>query len=102
MDAKAVVPKPLNLSLDEAGSVGVPFVTAWERLNRAGLPAAHESLLVLGANGKVGQACTQIATMRGALVFAVVRSALAYEGHASGPVRVIDQLVEDVAQVVRA
>ena len=49
MGAKAVVPKPLNLSLDEAGSVGVPFITAWEGLNRAGLPAAHESVLVLGA-----------------------------------------------------
>ena len=102
VNREAAVPKPFTLSLDEAGSLGVPFITAWEGLHRAGLPSAHESVLVLGANGKVGQACTQIATMRGARVFAVVRNTPEYEGHASGPVRTIDPEIEDIAEVVRA
>ena len=61
----AVVPKPSTISLDEAGALGVPFVTAWAGLSRAGLPQPGDVVLVLGGNGKVGQAATQIATMRG-------------------------------------
>ncbi len=97
----AVVAKPAAVSLLEAGALGVPFVTAWEGLRRAGLPQAGDVVLVLGGNGKVGQACTQIATMRGARVFGVERSGEAYAGHASAPVRTIDASRENVAAVVR-
>ena len=96
----AVVVKPPRLSLDEAGALGVPFVTAWEGLRRAGLPGPGDTVLVLGGNGKVGQACTQIASMRGARVFSVGRGG-AYDGHAAGPVRSI-AAAEDVAGIVRA
>jgi len=34
----AVVAKPSRISLEEAGALGLPFVTAWEGLRRAGLP----------------------------------------------------------------
>ena len=98
---EAVVGKPSTISLDEAGALGVPFVTAWEGLRRAGLPEAGEAVLVLGGNGKVGQAATQIATMRGARVFGVERTKAEYQGHASGPVRMIDASSEDIAEVVR-
>ncbi len=98
----AVVLKPAALSLDEAGALGVPFVTAWEGLRRAGLPQAGDAVLVLAVNGKVGQACAQLATMRGARVFGVVRNAAPYAGHASSPVRIIDSSREDVAGIVRA
>ena len=98
----AVVARPATLGVAEAGALGVPFVTAWEGFRRAGLPRADETVLVLGVNGKVGQAAVQIATMRGASVFGVVRAAEPYAGHASGPVRVIDAATEDVAAVVRA
>jgi NADPH:quinone reductase-like Zn-dependent oxidoreductase len=93
--------KPSTVSLLEAGAVGVPFITAYEGLRRAGLPKAGDVVLVLGANGKVGQATVQIATMLGAQVFGVERSKEAHLGHASGPVRMISAADEDLAEVVR-
>ncbi len=101
VEAEAVVPKPANISLREAAGIGVPFVTATEGYRRAGMPTAGETVLVMGLNGKVGQAATQIATWRGARVIGVVRKAEAYEGHASGPVEVIDSSATDVAGRVR-
>ncbi|MBV8916281.1 MAG: zinc-binding alcohol dehydrogenase family protein [Acetobacteraceae bacterium] len=95
------MPKPPRISLEEAGALGVPFVTAWEGLRRAGLPSEGDVVLVLGGNGKVGQACTQIATMRGARVFGVERTAEPYQRHASLPVHMIDAASEDIAEVVR-
>lgn len=74
VDRSYVRPKPANLSFVEAGSLGVPFVTACEGLRRAGWPKSGETVLVLGANGKVGQAACQIATMAGARVIGVNRS----------------------------
>ncbi len=97
----AAVPKPSAISLDEAGALGVPFITAWEGLRRAGLPQAGDTVLVLGGNGKVGQAATQIATMRGARVFGVERQSQGYAGHATGPVRMVDASSEDIAEVVK-
>ncbi|HEY2048555.1 MAG TPA: zinc-binding alcohol dehydrogenase family protein [Caulobacteraceae bacterium] len=101
LDVAQVRLKPETVSLSEAGAVGVPFVTAYEGLRRAGLPGAGDVVLVLGANGKVGQATIQIATMLGATVFGVERWAEAYGGHASAPVRMIAADAEDLAQVVR-
>jgi NADPH:quinone reductase len=97
----AVRPKPHSVGLIEAGAVGVPFVTAYEGYRRAGLPQAGDVVLVLGANGKVGQAAIQIATMLGARVFGVEAKAETYHGHANAPVRMIDAASEDPAAVVR-
>jgi NADPH:quinone reductase-like Zn-dependent oxidoreductase len=102
VEADAVVEKPGNISLEEAAGIGVPFVTALEGFRRAGMPRPGETVLVLGANGKVGQAAIQIATWRGAQVIGVVRKAEAYEGHANGPVEVIDSSAADVQERVRA
>jgi NADPH2:quinone reductase len=101
VDSAQVRRKPATISLIEAGAVGVPFITAYEGLRRAGLPKAGDVVLVLGGNGKVGQATTQIATMLGARVFGVERTGEAYSGHASGPVRMIGADTEDLADVVR-
>lgn len=101
VEADAVVPKPQNISLVEAAGIGVPFVTATEGYRRAGMPKPGETVLVMGLNGKVGQAATQIASWRGARVIGVVRKPEAYEGHASAPVEVIDSSATDVAQRVR-
>ncbi|MBV8684401.1 MAG: zinc-binding alcohol dehydrogenase family protein [Caulobacteraceae bacterium] len=101
LEATKVRLKPEPISLREAGAVGVPFITAYEGLRRAGLPKAEDTVLVLGANGKVGQAAIQIATMLGARVFGVERNSGTYAGHASGPVRTIDAGKEDLAKVVR-
>jgi NADPH:quinone reductase len=101
VEADAVVEKPKSISWEEAAGIGVPFVTAMEGLRRAGIPKAGETVLVMGVNGKVGQAAVQIASWRGARVIGVVRRNEAYEGHASSPVDVIDASATDVAARVR-
>src|SRR6202047_2755990 len=78
VEAEAVVEKPNGISWEEAAGIGVPFVTAMEGLRRAGLPTAADTVLVMGVNGKVGQAATQIATWLGARVIGVVRKTEAY------------------------
>ncbi|MBB1604084.1 zinc-binding alcohol dehydrogenase family protein [Variovorax sp. UMC13] len=82
--------RPRNISMDEAGAVGVPFVTAYEGFRRSGMPQAGQTVLVLGANGKVGQAAVQLAAQAGAKVIAVQRRAGPFEGFACGPVEAID------------
>jgi NADPH:quinone reductase-like Zn-dependent oxidoreductase len=101
VEADAVVEKPDGLSWEEAAGIGVPFVTAMEGFRRAGLPKPGEIVLVMGVNGKVGQAAVQIATWRGARAIGVVRKPEAYEGHANAEVDVIDASSGDVAARVR-
>src|ERR1700758_4697086 len=81
--------------------IGVPFVTAMEGFRCAGTPKKGETVLVMGVNGKVGQAAVQIATWRGARVIGVVRKSEPYEGHANSSVEVIDASSTDVAADVR-
>ena len=101
VEAEAVVEKPKNLSWDEAAGIGVPFVTAMEGFRRAGMPNKDETVLVMGVNGKVGQAAVQIATWNGARVMGVVRKNEPYEGHANSRIDVIDASATDVATRVR-
>ncbi len=101
VEADAVVEKPKNLSWDEAAGIGVPFVTAMEGFRRAGMPSKDETVLVMGVNGKVGQAAVQIASWHGARVIGVVRKSESYEGHANAGVDVIDASATDVATRVR-
>src|SRR3982075_2978921 len=101
VEAEAIVAKPKNLSWDEAAGIGVPFVTAMEGFRRAGMPTKDETVLVMGVNGKVGQAAVQIASWRGARVIGVVRKSEPYEGHANSRVDVIDASATDAATRVR-
>jgi NADPH:quinone reductase len=100
VEAAACVPKPSGMSIEEAAGIGVPFVTAMEGFARAGVPKPGETVLVMGLNGKVGQAATQIATWRGARVIGVVRKPEGYEGHASAAIDVIDASAGDVGEGV--
>jgi NADPH2:quinone reductase len=93
--------RPRSISMDEAGAVGVPFVTAYEGFRRSGMPQSGQTVLVLGANGKVGQAAVQLAAQGGARVIAVQRRAGPFEGFACGPVDVIDAGTSEVAARVR-
>ena len=101
VEADAVVEKPKNMSWEEAAGIGVPFVTAMEGFRRAGMPRAGEAVLVMGVNGKVGQAAVQIASWSGARVIGVVRKSESYEGHANSRVEVIDASAIDVPTRVR-
>lgn len=93
--------KPARLSFDEAGSVGVPFVTAVEGFRRSGWPKAGQVVAVMGANGKVGQAAVQLAAQAGATVIAVHRSAEPHIGFACAPVHTVNAKTEDVAARIR-
>ena len=101
VEAEAVVEKPKNLSWDEAAGIGVPFVTAMEGFRRAGMPKKDETVLVMGVNGKVGQAAVQIASWHGARVIGVVSKNEPYQGHANSKVDVIDASAADAAGRVR-
>jgi NADPH:quinone reductase len=98
----AAVPKPASMSLAEAGSLGVPFVTAALSYREARLPRPGEVVLIMAANGKVGQAAAQIAAWHGARVFGAVRRGEPFAGPDSVPVRMIDSSSHDVGEVVRA
>src|SRR4030095_2372914 len=65
------------------------------------MPNPCETVLVMGVNGKVGQAVVQIATWQGARAIGVVRKNEAYAGHSNLPVEVNDASATDVATRVR-
>jgi NADPH2:quinone reductase len=97
---EATVERPTALALEEAGALGVPFVTALAGFHRSGMPEPGDVVLVLAANGMVGQAAVQIAAMHGARVFGVTRRPEAFpQPHCA--VRMIDSSSADIAGVVR-
>jgi len=101
VEVEATVEKPKSISWEEAAGIGVPFVTAMEGFRRAGIPKPGETVLVMGVNGKVGQAAVQIATWHGARAIGVVRKAEAYEGHTNSAVDLIDASTTEIASRVR-
>ncbi|MGD0434614.1 MAG: alcohol dehydrogenase catalytic domain-containing protein, partial [Acetobacteraceae bacterium] len=66
--------KPAGLSMEQAASVGVPFITAWSALVTQGRIQAGETILIIGAAGAVGRAATQIAHWKGAKVIPAIRA----------------------------
>ena len=74
VSAKGVAHKPTHLSFAQAASLGVPYTTAWDALERSGVGKGTR-LLVIGANGAVGSAALALAKIRGAQVLAAVRKA---------------------------
>jgi NADPH:quinone reductase len=87
--------KPACLSMQQAASVGVPFVTAWSALVAEGRIQSGETILIIGAAGAVGRAATQIAQWKGARVIPAIR--------AKGPVAegTIDTQTHDIPRAVR-
>ncbi len=100
VEAAALVEKPANMSMEEAAGIGVPFVTAIEGFRRTGEPTAAETVLIMGVNGKVGQAAAQLAILRGARVIGVARGDR-YEGYAAAPIEMIDATASEIARRVR-
>ncbi len=101
LDQKAVRAKPANFTMQEAGSIGVPFITAFEGLREAGGVQPTDVVLVCGGNGKVGQAVIQLATMAGARVFAVEYNEQPLLAHTNAPVEMLNSAKDDVAAIVR-
>jgi NADPH2:quinone reductase len=101
VETVALVEKPAGISMEEAAGIGVPFVTAIEGFRKSGTPKSGEHVLVMGVNGKVGQAAVQLATWQGAKVIGVVRKDEPYEGHANAPIEIVNSASTDVAKRVR-
>jgi NADPH:quinone reductase len=64
--------KPAKLSFEQAGAVGVNYISAWIGLDYAQIREG-ETLLVIGASGGVGGAACGIARGKGAKVIAACR-----------------------------
>jgi NADPH2:quinone reductase len=60
--------KPALLSMEEASTVGVPYLAAWSGLVDAANVQAGETVLITGALGAVGRAAVQIAHWKSAKV----------------------------------
>jgi len=71
LSAKGVAHKPAHLSFAQAASLGVPYTTAWDALERSG-GGAGTTLLVIGG-GAVGSAALALAKIRGARLLAAAR-----------------------------
>ncbi|MCB9765539.1 MAG: zinc-binding alcohol dehydrogenase family protein [Alphaproteobacteria bacterium] len=71
-DTLAVVPEAL--SLEDAGTLGLPALSAWLLAERMGLRGGHE-LLIDRADSAIGQMLIQVARCRGARVVAVAAHA---------------------------
>lgn len=68
--AKSVIPKPINLSIEEAATIPVAFMTAYYALVELGRLSKGEKILIHSASGGVGLAAVQIAQWIGAEIFA--------------------------------
>ncbi|WP_417545992.1 quinone oxidoreductase family protein [Marinobacter sp.] len=95
--ANAVAPKPESLTFAQAATFGVPYITAWDALERSQVQAGTR-FLIIGA-GAVARAAQALAKARGANVVLGVRRAevvqdLAAQGISAFQLPQADQLPE--------
>jgi NADPH:quinone reductase-like Zn-dependent oxidoreductase len=84
--------KPMSLSMAQAATIGIPYITAWTSLVIAAQIQAGETILIVGAAGAVGQAATQIANWKQARVI----GAAITSDPISGTVAAINTKTEDL------
>lgn len=96
-DLDSLSEKPSRLSMEEAASVGIPYLTAWTALVDAAAIQEGETVLIIGVNGAVGRAATQIAHWRKAKVIGV-----AHSEHPSEADFTINPSSQDIAAEVKA
>ncbi|MCK9799837.1 zinc-binding alcohol dehydrogenase family protein [Pseudomonas sp. MAFF 302030] len=99
VSAQGVTPKPSHLSFAQAASLGVPYTTAWDALQRSGVNAETRFLVIGG--GAVASAALALAKVRGAQVLAAARrpeqvQALQAQGYATLQLQGPEALQEQV------
>jgi NADPH:quinone reductase-like Zn-dependent oxidoreductase len=94
----AVVPKPANLTFEQAAAVPVAASTALQGLRDRGQVQAGQKVLVNGAGGGVGTFIVQIATSLGAEVTAVTSTKNVERIRSVGADHVVDYSVDDFTQ----
>jgi NADPH:quinone reductase-like Zn-dependent oxidoreductase len=62
--SETLSPKPKSLSMAQAATIGIPYITAWASIVNAAQIHAGETILIIGAAGAVGQAAAQIANWK--------------------------------------
>jgi alcohol dehydrogenase len=103
MPAVNVLPKPSNLSHEEAASMPLVLETAWRMLVSRAKVQAGEHVLIWGGVGGLGTMAIQICRMFGANPIPVVGSAQKVaKAEQLGAVNVIDRSSQDVLAEVKA
>jgi len=96
--ATNVLPKPADLSFEQAAAIGVSAFTALKVMRDRGQVQAGQRVLVNGASGGVGTFAVQIAKSMGAEVTAVCSGKNAEMVRSIGADHVIDYTQEDFTQ----
>lgn len=97
-----LLPKPKNISFEEAAAVPLTFLTAWQMLTDRGGIAPGKQVLILAAASGVGSAGVQIAKLFGARVIATVGSdEKAARVKALGADEIINHKKQDIADEVK-
>ncbi len=97
-----VLPKPARLNFEEAASIPLVFLTAWNMLVGNGRLRFGETVMVWGAGSGVGSAAIQIAKLFSARVIAVAGSHWKLEkARALGADDGIDHREQDVLEEIR-
>lgn len=102
LPASAVRPKPRILSMEQAASIGVTYVTAWMCVMDAAQARPGETVLVIGATGGVGSAAMHIAKWKGSRVIGTIRHAEDRPSLEQLGVDVVDLSSQDLAQATKA
>ena len=96
------LPVPRGLTLVEAAAVPETFFTVWTNVFDRGKLAAGESILVQGGSGGIGTTAIQLASARGARVFATAGGPEKCRTcEELGAERAIDHRIEAYDEVVR-
>jgi NADPH:quinone reductase-like Zn-dependent oxidoreductase len=96
--ASRLVPKPANVSFEQAAAVPVAGITALQALRNKRALEAGDKVLIDGASGGVGTFAIQIAKALGAEVTAVCSTANVETAKSIGADHVIDYKHEDFTQ----
>jgi len=97
-ESRAVVPKPANLSFEQAATVGIAAITALQGLRDKGQVKPGQKVLINGASGGVGTFAVQIAKSFGAHVTGVCSTRNVDMVRSLGADEVIDYTREDYTE----
>jgi alcohol dehydrogenase len=91
------------VSFEDAAALPIVYGTAYRMILKRGRVKAGDKVLIMGASGEVGTCCVQLAKMVGAEAMVCTSSAVKGEKlRAMGADHVVDTLVENYIEVVRA